>query len=106
MNTDQLTLSLLLPLFKKWSMVGYSDYNITQHRFDTVYAGLQYDTCCWALRMITRRSYVESVKNSDGSFRNNFDNAFFIQLQLKGLGDFGSANTGRLLSSTIPGFRD
>lgn len=105
-NTSQLTFSTIWPIVKKWSAVGYIDYNINRRRIDNLYAGLQYDTCCWALRLIMQRSYVSTTVNSDGSLHNAFDNSFYIQLQLKGLGDFGMANTSRLLSSTIPGFQD
>ena len=105
-NTSQLTFSTIWPLFKKWSAVGYIDYNINRRRIDTFYAGIQYDTCCWALRLVARRSYVSSTVNGDGDIHNGFDNTFYIQLQLKGLGDFGMADTSKLLSSTIPGFQD
>lgn len=105
-NTSQLTFSTIWPIVKKWSGVGYIDYNINQRRIDTFYAGIQYDTCCWALRFVARRSYVSTMINSAGDTHNGFDNSFYIQLQLKGLGNFGTADTSQLLSKTIPGFRD
>jgi len=105
-NTSQFTFSTIWPIVKKWSLVGYIDYNINRRRIDTLYAGIQYDTCCWALRLIMQRSYVSTTVDNNGGLRNGFDNTFYIQLQLKGLGDFGTADTGRLLSSTIPGFVD
>ena len=86
--------------------MGYLDYNVARRRIDTAYAGLQHDTCCWALRLVMQRSYAGSTLNEDDLTRNRFDNSYFVQLQLKGLGDFGSANTAQLLSSTIPGFKD
>lgn len=103
-NTSQFTYAMTWPIYKEWSGVGYWDYNISRSRTDTYFAGLQYDTCCWALRFVTQRSYVSYTVNNNGHIKNNFDTSYFIQLQLKGLGDFGTANMNQLLSSAIPGF--
>ena len=44
-------------------------------------AGFEYDSCCWALRVVGKRF----LRNRDGDHRD----ALYVQLALKGLGNFG-----------------
>lgn len=103
-NTSHFTTSAAWPIVRKWSGVGYWDYNINYHRTDAYFVGVQYDTCCWALRLITQHSFVGYVISPNQGVQNSYDTSYYFQLQLKGLGDFGTANLNKLLSSSIPGF--
>ena len=91
-NIGQFTLSMTWPIVRKWSATGYWDYNVSQDHTDNYSIGVQYDTCCWTLSFVTRRSYrgKESILSNNGSFQNVYDTAYFVQLELKGLGDFGT----------------
>ena len=89
-NIAQFTLSTTWPIFRKWSATNYWDYNITQDHIDNYSIGVQYDTCCWTLSVVTRRSYTGSTLSANGSLHNVYDTAYFVQFQLKGLGDFGT----------------
>jgi LPS-assembly protein len=103
-NTNQITASIAWPIVKEWSLLGFWDYNITFSRTDTYFGGLQYDTCCWSFRFVTQRSFIGYVTNTNGNIQNSYDSSYYVQLQLKGLGDFGTANTDTLLAGSIPGF--
>lgn len=104
-NTSELILSLAWPLNKNWSTVGYWSYNMVLHRTDKSLLGFQYDTCCWVLRLVAELSFLGATLNSNGNYQNRYDATYFIQLQLKGLGDFGTGDVGKMLSTTIPGFQ-
>lgn len=103
-DTSQITASLAWPLIKKWSLLGFWDYNVTFSRTDTYFVGLQYDTCCWSFRLITQRSFWGVVTGTNGSLQNRYTSSYYAQLQLKGLGDFGTTGANTLLSGSIPGF--
>ena len=106
-NTQLLSLGFSWPLTHRWSVVGYWYYNIAQRRAETYYAGLQYDTCCWALRFLADRHFTGTATNTTtGAQQNEFRNQYVVQLMLKGLGSFGNSNPSALLTSTLPGFHD
>lgn len=98
-NSSHLVGSFAWPLSERWSFLGQSDYNLGQKRLDSLYAGLQYDTCCWALRFVVQELY----DNSNGSLGDNYNTGYFIEINLKGLASFGSG-ADATLSSAIPGY--
>lgn len=103
-NTSEITSGIGWPLTQRWSLLGYSAYNISLKRFDTYYGGLQYDSCCWSISLITQRSYVSTSINQDNQPVNQFNTSYLVEFQLKGLGFVGTGNTNTLLQSTIPGY--
>jgi len=60
-----------------------------------VLAGVEYDTCCWKLRLAGRRYN----QNTDEDYNNSIE----LQLVLKGLGQIGSP-IGELLERGIRGY--
>jgi len=66
-------------------------------------AGIQYNSCCWALRLIAARSYQGM---SSGNTKSKFNNAVYLQLELKGLGAVGTDDPSGLLQSSIGGYQD
>jgi LPS-assembly protein len=61
--------------------MGRVNYSIQDSDLLSAEAGFEYDSCCWALRMVAKRF----LRNREGEHRD----ALFIQLVLKGLGNFG-----------------
>jgi LPS-assembly protein len=57
--------------------------------------GVEYDSCCYALRLVVGRE--------QDSYHSEADNRIMLQLQLKGLGSVGNIS-GRSLAQDIPGF--
>lgn len=84
-----------LPLFEGWRAAGRWRYSIEDNRTLDVLGGLEYETCCWALRT----SYRRYVANTSG----RFDNGIYIQLELKGMTRIGTGFTGMLpVNDTLP----
>lgn len=77
-----------LPLFEGWRVAGRWRYSIEDHRTLDVLGGLEYETCCWAVRTSYRR-YIASTSG-------RFDNGVYIQLELKGLSRLGTGFTSLL----------
>ena len=95
-SLEQVDISARIPFNKQWSMVGRWYHSIKDHRTLEGLAGIEYDSCCWATRFVVR-NYV----NSATSLARNL--AFFFQIELKGLGNFGQ-DTDTLLKKSILGY--
>ncbi len=100
-NLSQTDFSFAWPLARDWSMVGRWTQNWNHHRFQNLLYGLQYDSCCWAVRFVTGRAFA----NLSPTNTYQYNTQFFIQFALKGLGNYGNADPSQLLSSSISGYQ-
>lgn len=78
---NQTNVSFSLPLTSHWSVVGRWNYSILDDQTLETMAGIQYDTCCWRVRLVTRRFVTLDGQGNS---------AIFLELQLKGLGSLGN----------------
>ncbi|MEO8225603.1 MAG: LPS assembly protein LptD, partial [Gammaproteobacteria bacterium] len=83
------------PLGDRWSIVGRFDYSLLDRQPLERFAGIEYSTCCWGVRLVAR-SYLTS---RDGKS----DSAITLQLLLKGFGSPGSP-AERMLDRGILGY--
>ncbi len=97
---EQVDFSFLYPVTPSWSIVGryyyslYKDNGADPGLLEGI-AGVQWDSCCLAVRAVVRRY----VRNRDGDMNNQFQ----IEFILKGLGSAGQ-NTERTLRRGILGY--
>jgi LPS-assembly protein len=98
----QASLAFSLPFSEKWSGLGAFTYNVSKGYSMLTYAGLQYNNCCWATRLLAGRSF-QSLHNEDHP---RYNNNIYFQVTLKGLGTIGSPSTAGTLYNYIPGFVD
>jgi len=97
-SIEQTDLSGYWQLSPRWNMIGRWNYSLREHKDLETFYGLQYNSCCWAVRAIMRR-YLNTV---DGE---GYHNGIFLEFQLKGLGGIGrKADT--FLELSIPGYAD
>ncbi|HTM62894.1 MAG TPA: LPS assembly protein LptD [Gammaproteobacteria bacterium] len=85
------------PLSEGLSAVGRWSQNWNQEHLQNLMYGLQYDTCCWAVRIVGGNTFISLDPTQNNAPKYNPE--FYIQFALKGLGDFGSGNPSGLLSS-------
>ena len=79
------------------SWVGRWNYALDERTTLESFAGLEYESCCWAARAIVRRY----LTNEDGKH----DNGVFLQLELKGLAGVGS-DTLDFIERHVPGYQN
>lgn len=91
----QADLSFLYPLNPRWSVVGRYYYSLLDHKPLEVIGGVQWDSCCLAVRVLARRY----VRNREGEM----NNALQVEFVLKGLGSAGQ-DTDRTLRRAILGY--
>ena len=93
---EQIDISGRMPFNKNWSVVGRFYRSLKESRTLESLAGIEYQSCCWATRLIAR-DYVSNVEDDDRNL------AIFFQIELKGLGNFGQ-NTQDVLENSILGY--
>jgi LPS-assembly protein len=87
-----------IPFTHDLSVIGRWSQNWNQQHLQNLLYGLQYDTCCWAVRLVGGRAF----KNLDTTraYKPKWNSEFYIQFSLKGLGEMGTGDAGMLNSIT------
>jgi LPS-assembly protein len=94
-RVEQTDISFRWPVRADLSIVGKWNYAIEQDRSLDLFAGFEFNSCCWGLRMVGRRF----LSNIDGEF----ESGVFLQFELKGLAGIGE-KTVDFLTRSIPGY--
>ena len=107
-SLEQASLLANLALNRDWAFVGRLTQDLQQKRTLESYAGLQYESCCWAVRIAYHR-HINSNLSDDGFFNENrdeFNSGFMLQFIIKGLnGKQGSIGTQDMFDSSIFGYK-
>lgn len=79
---EQADVSFSTPVYGPWSLAGRTRFSLRDSKSRENFLGIEYSTCCWAIRTSWRR-YIGDVSGE-------FDTGVYVQLQLKGLANIGS----------------
>jgi len=107
-SLEQVSLLANYAISKDWAFVGRLTQDLkSQHSIES-YAGLQYESCCWAVRLAYHR-YINSNLSDDGLFnenRDDFNSGFELQFIIKGLnGKQGAIGTQEMFNASIFGYK-
>lgn len=91
----QADFSFLYPISPNWSVVGRYYYSLLDHKPLEQLAGVQWESCCLAVRVLSRRY----LRNRTGDLNDSLQ----VEFELKGLGSAGQ-DTGRILRRAILGY--
>ncbi|MDG1713066.1 MAG: LPS assembly protein LptD [Woeseiaceae bacterium] len=92
---EQGNISWSWPVTQTWNFLGHVNYSVRDKKTLEQFYGLEYESCCWGIRMI----YREYVSTRDGQE----DTSFGIQLVLKGMTSIGT-KANKLLERGILGY--
>jgi LPS-assembly protein len=92
---DQFDVSAAWPITDNWRGFGRWVYSLLEEKTLDQFVGLEYGSCCWALRLVTRR-FVSSRTG-------DIDTSIGLQLELKGLSNVGT-DTEAFLRDSIRGY--
>ncbi|MEE9451747.1 MAG: LPS-assembly protein LptD [Gammaproteobacteria bacterium] len=93
-NLNQIYASYAWPLTERISTIGLLTHNISKGFSMEYFFGLEYNTCCWAARVIAGRNFLRLDQNRDRTFRN----AVYFEFLLKGLGTIAANNSQEVIS--------
>jgi LPS-assembly protein len=94
-SLEQGDVSLSWPMSKSWNVVGRYNYSFRDQQALEQFVGIEYESCCWGLRLVTRRH----ISTRDGTQ----DTSIGLQLVLKGMTSLGS-KADTLLEHGILGY--
>jgi LPS-assembly protein len=92
---EQVDSTWLVPISPAWRVLGRWNYSIADRSTIEAFAGLQWESCCVAVRLLGRHY----VRNREGEK----NNALYVEIELKGLGRFGR-DSEELLQRAILGY--
>lgn len=92
---EQFSSSFAWPINPTWSAYGKVVYSKLDSKIIDRFAGFQYRSCCWNVRLVAGRSVSTRTGESDTSIR--------LQLELSGLSSVGVA-ADTFLERSIPGY--
>ncbi|OCH99094.1 LPS biosynthesis protein [Legionella jamestowniensis] len=101
-SLNQITFSYAWPLSDKWSSLGGYNYNISKDYEMMSFLGVQYDSCCWAVRLIGGRSFQSLNAGAQPIYNNNV----YLQILLKGLGSVGNSDPASTIHTYLPTYID
>jgi LPS-assembly protein len=90
---EQYSASAVYPLSERWRLVGSWTYSVKDRQSVDALAGVEYDSCCVALRLVGR-SYVNQASYGYGPITpagrlDRRNNAVMFEVVFKGLGSTG-----------------
>ena len=94
-SLEQGDVSWSWPLSQSWNFVGRYNYSFRDDRVLEQFYGVEFESCCWGLRLVSRRY----ISTRDGTR----DSSFGLQLVLKGMTSVGT-KADRLLERGILGY--
>ncbi|PIV33283.1 MAG: LPS-assembly protein LptD [Lysobacterales bacterium CG02_land_8_20_14_3_00_62_12] len=92
---EQTDFSAAIPLNPRWKLVLRHNQSWRDHKLLEAFGGFEYDSCCYAVRLLGRRF----VRNLEG----NLSTGISLELELKGLANIGT-NTSDFLQRAILGY--
>jgi len=94
-SLEQGDVSWSWPLAQSWNFVGRYNYSLRDKEVLEQFYGLEYESCCWGLRLVSRQ-YVSTREGTQ-------DSSFGLQLVLKGMASVGTG-ADRILERGILGY--
>jgi len=94
-TVEQFDVSAAWPITQQWRGFGRWVYSMQEDKTLDQFVGVEYASCCWALRVVTRRYVSSRTGDSDTSIG--------LQLELKGLSSVGVDNEA-FLRDAIRGY--
>lgn len=100
-NLNQATVSFAMPVRQNWRTVGGWTYNLSHEHAQSFFYGAEYNTCCWATRLVVAHTFT-GLNNTNTPI---FNKVIYLQFLLKGMSNIGT-NDPSLITNTIPGYQD
>jgi LPS-assembly protein len=98
---DQTDLAVIWPVGNRFALIGRWNFDLNSERTIEGLAGIEYNDCCWKLRLVGRR-YLDTPSARQFADAVTRTGVFF-QVVFKGLGSLDDS-VENLLSESIRGY--
>ncbi len=105
---EQMSLLTSIAINKNWALVGRFTRDFQQDRNLESYLGVQYESCCWAIRIAGYQEINPNLNsaNTPQNTSDDFDSGINIKLIIKGLdGNQSAIGTEEMFSKSIFGYK-
>ena len=104
---NQLDASVIWPLNSQWSVIARSNYDFTYKANLDTFAGLEYNDCCYRVRVLARHwadfdfspDFLENLSQDD------YEQGIFFEVQLKGIGTLAK-RISNLMDKAVVGYTE
>ncbi|WP_395341314.1 LPS-assembly protein LptD [Ningiella sp. W23] len=100
---DQFGISASWPINDKWHWVGRYYRDFERSRTTESFMGIEYESCCWALRLTVQRHLATRFNNDGVRDIDEFDSGIALQFVFKGMGS--KTNKVDMLQQGLFGYR-
>lgn len=97
-DIEQASTSFAWPFATRYSLLGRWNYSITDERDIDTLAGIEYESCCWALRLVAQRYLTDNIDEP-------YDTSVMFQFVLKGFGSVADTGATDTLKQAILGYQ-
>jgi len=107
-SLEQVSLLASMDIDSNWAFVGRLTQDLKQSRSLESYAGFQYESCCWAIRIAYHRNINSNLDDAafNNENRDGFDSGPLIQFIIKGLdGKQSAIGTQEMFNDSIFGYK-
>lgn len=103
---NQLGVQAIWPINREWTFVGNYYRDINLNRTIESFAGLQYESCCWAIRVQGYRQLQAQFNDGLGQIhQQEFDTGINFSFQIRGLGANDKQEAQEMLSQGLFSYR-
>lgn len=102
---DQVGIFSSLPINQNWQIVASYHRDLNSSRSVEVFAGIQYESCCWAIQITGGRHIETDLNQTIDHHDAQFDTSIGFNFVLKGLGGKSNNGISQLLQQGIFGYR-
>ncbi len=93
-DIEQTGFSVAWPINNRWRGLGRWLFSHQDSRTLEILAGLEYESCCWKLRLVNQRHVTDTL--------NDYNDSFYIQMVFKGVASVGEGSA--ILEKEISGY--
>ena len=97
---NQASVAYAWPFSEKWGSLAIYSYNVSNSYAMLLFGGIQYDSCCWAVRLLGGRAFQSLDPQT---LQPRYNNNVYFQILLKGLGSAANSDPAMTIQSYLPG---
>ncbi len=97
-NLEQTDVSFSWPVSRTYTLMARWNYSLTEERDIETLFGVEYDSCCWAMRLVAHRYLTDDTVEP-------YDTSVMLQLIFKGLGSVHGEKATTTLKHAILGYQ-
>jgi len=98
-NLEQTDLSFVWPFASNYALLSRWNYDLTNERDIQTLVGIEYESCCWAIRLLSERY------RRDDNEEEPYNTSISLQFVLKGFGSISDKKATDTLKQAILGYQ-